>query len=160
MRVFVAALFVVGSLVTAQAAHYHHYQYHHRIVVHDHSIDAGHIVAIQPDVRARCFVAVAWVFGCSAIRCAVMAGRRLVSVSARDSGSWHRCDLWSVPRRIYRSGVWGRNGVALRFRDGKTQVANKDAFHRLNVFPVVVNGLPWIAKGQNRLQSNMNGCVL
>jgi len=47
MRILVAALFVVGSLVSAQAAHYrhHHYQYHHRILVRSHSMDAGHIVA-------------------------------------------------------------------------------------------------------------------
>ena len=45
MRFFFAALFVVSSLVSAQAAHSHHDQFHHRIVANDDTIGAGHIVS-------------------------------------------------------------------------------------------------------------------
>jgi hypothetical protein len=66
VRVLFVALFVVGSLMSAQAARYHQHPYHRGILGHTHLVDAGHIVAhpagCPPSLFCGCGVSVR-VFG-------------------------------------------------------------------------------------------------
>jgi hypothetical protein len=100
MRFLVAALFVVSSLVSAQAANHHRYQLHRRIVIHDHSLDAGHFVAHPAGCPASLFC------GCGvSVRVFGHPVRSLWSAAA-----WYR-----FPRATAAPGtvaIFGRHHVA------------------------------------------------